>query len=241
MLQAMKSVKKTKANMGDEGARRSPIMQVAVFVGPSLEQAGRVLHPALTYLPPAARGDIAAASECYDSILLIDGVFHHDLAPAPKEVYAATQQVRMFGAASMGALRAAECYVYGMVPLGTIARWYVRGVIDGDDEVAVLVDPRTQTALTVPMVNVRYVIRLAQRQCLFNALEGAQVYERARNVYYMERAWTDVFAIVPSSSREAFKKLAEAHGNLKRHDALFALRSVLRRVERAQARANATA
>lgn len=214
-------------------------MRVGVFVGPSLEEAACVVHPALTYLPPAARGDVAAASEHYDAVVLIDGVFHHNLAPAPKEVFAATRRVQMFGAASMGALRGGECYAYGMVPLGIIAHWYVRGVIDGDDEVAVLVDPRTQTALTVPMVNVRYVIWLARRRGLLSASEGARIYSLARETCYMERTWPDVYAVVPAAAREAFQTLAEEKGNLKRHDALFAVRSVLRRVERAQARPDA--
>jgi len=214
-------------------------MRVGVFVGPSLEEAARVVHPALTYLPPAARGDVAAASEYYDAVLFIDGVFHHNLAPAPKEVFAATRRVQMFGAASMGALRGAECCIYGMVPLGIIARWYVHGVVDGDDEVAVLVDPRTQRALTVPMVNVRYVIWLARRRGLLSASEGLRIYESARDVYYMDRSWPEVYAVVPAAARKAFQTLAEKHGNLKRHDALFALRSVLRRVERAHAHPDA--
>lgn len=205
---------------------------IAVFVGPSLKAAERIAHPALTYFAPAARGDVAVASERFDAILLIDGVFHHQLAPAPKEVYAAAQRVRMYGASSMGALRGAECYRYGMVPLGIIARWYVRGVIDGDDEVAVLVDPRTQTALTVPMVNVRYVIRLALRRGLLSPSEASRVCACARGIYYMERTWPDVVALVPEPSRDAFGALAERHGDLKRHDAVFAVRSVLRREAR---------
>lgn len=211
-------------------------MRAAVFAGPSLPAADRIEHDALTYLPPAARGDVAAASEQYDTILLIDGVFHQDLAPAPKEIYAATQRVRMFGAASMGALRGAECYSYGMVTLGIIARWYVRGVIDGDDEVAVLVDPRTQTALTVPMVNVRYVIRLALRRGLIDDDDASHIYARSREIFYMERTWPDVCRTVPAGAREEFATLAQAFGDLKRHDAVFALRSFVRRLERAYAR-----
>ena len=168
------------------------------------------------------------AARQYDAVLRIDGVFHQDLAPAPKEVYAATRCARLFGASSMGALRAAECAPYGMVPLGIIARWYLRGVVDGDDEVAVLIDPRTQSALTVPMVNVRYVSWIALRRGLLSRDDVARTYERSRSVFYMERTWDDVYRTVPAHARGAFTALAQRHGDLKRHDAVFALRRLLR-------------
>lgn len=208
------------------------VNRIAVFLGPSLLPAERIVHPALTYVNPAARGDVERASREFDAVLLIDGVFHQDLAPSPKEVFAATQRCSVFGAASMGALRAAECFLYGMVPLGIIARWYMRGVVDGDDEVAVLADPRTQTALTVPMVNVRYALRLARRRGLLSEAQCEAVYAGARGVYYMDRGWDDIIALVPQHAQNEFRELAHEKADLKRHDALFALRSVLRRTQR---------
>jgi hypothetical protein len=47
------------------------------------------------------------------------------------------QGVHVFGAASMGALRAAEMHSLGMVGIGTIFQWYRDGKIVADDEVAV--------------------------------------------------------------------------------------------------------
>jgi hypothetical protein len=203
---------------------------LAVFAGPSLPAVGRVECSGVSYLPPARRGDIAKAARHYRAILLIDGVFHHDLAPSPREVYAATQAVATFGAASIGALRGAECRPYGMVTLGVIARWYVSGVIDGDDEVAVLVDPRTQRALTVPLVNVRYVARLCVRRGLLSADEGQALINDARQIFYMDRQWVDVVAGVTARKRADVLAIARRDGDLKRLDATFALRSVARRL-----------
>lgn len=205
-------------------------MPLAVFSGPSLGFDDRVFDAAITYLPPAARGDVERASKEYDALLLIDGVFHHDLAPSPKECYEAAQRSRCFGAASMGALRAAECAPYGFTPLGIIARWYVREVIDGDDEVAVLVDPGTQRALTVASVNVRYVARLACRRGLLTTEEARRFVDDARAVFYMDRTWEDVVEAAPAPTRSAVRTIAEREGDLKRWDARFALRSVLRRL-----------
>jgi hypothetical protein len=182
----------------------------------------------VTYLPPAARHDVLRAAEDYDAVLLIDGVFHHDLAPSPKECYASLEHARMFGASSMGALRAVECAPYGFTPLGAIAGWYLREVIDGDDEVAVLTNPATHEAMTVPMVNVRYVARLAMRRGLLSREERQHMVQGARDVFYMDRTWEDVLERVPLRAREAVNHIALAEGDLKNHDARFALRRALR-------------
>ena len=210
----------------------APLPQsLGVFCGPSLPEIDRLFVPGVTYLPPAARGDIAREMQRFTALLLIDGVFHHDIAPSPKEVYAACRSVRMFGGASMGALRAAECRPFGMVPLGIIARWYVREIIDGDDEVAVLVDPQTQRALTVPSVNVRHLARLAQRCGLFNHGEAGELVRRSRNIFYMDRTWDDVVALAPTATHAALRKLVP-YADLKRTDAMFAVRSATRAVRR---------
>ena len=201
---------------------------LAVFCGPSLPASDRATLAGVTYLPPAARGDVERAAREYDAVLLIDGVFHHDLAPSPKECYAALEHARMFGASSMGALRAAECAPYGFTPLGAIARWYTFEVIDGDDEVAVLTNPATHDALTVPVVNVRYVAWLARRRGILTDAEADAFVRRARDVFYMDRTWDDVIDAAPPHAREFASRIARVDGDLKRHDARFAMRSVVR-------------
>ena len=200
-----------------------------MFAGPSLPIGDRVAAPGLAYLPPAARGDLAAAAERFDALLLIDGVFHQAIAPSAKEMLAACRRVPVFGAASMGALRAAECRPFGAVPLGAIAGWYVSGAIDGDDEVAVLMDPATSRALSVPSVNVRYVARLATRRGVLSAAEaGAWATRARREIFYADRSWRGAVALAPAPARDALLGIARAHGDLKRWDARFAVRHVQR-------------
>ena len=206
--------------------------RLAVFAGPSLPLEDRIAGEDVFYLPPAARGDVARAAQQYDIVLLIDGVFHHDLAPSPKECYEALQHARMFGASSMGALRAAECAPYGFTPLGAIAGWYARDAIDGDDEVAVLTHPTTHGALSVPLVNVRNVARLAHRAGVLNAAQGDALVRRAREIFYMDRTWDDVLDGAAPHARDALARIAVTHGDLKRMDARFALRSVFRARDR---------
>jgi hypothetical protein len=203
---------------------------LAVFCGPSLPPEDRISVEGISYLAPAARGDIERAAVDFDNVLLIDGVFHHDLAPSPAECYRAAQRACCFGAASLGALRAAECRTYGFVPLGIIARWYIREVVNGDDEVAVAVDPRTQSALSVPSVNVRFVARLAVRHGIIARAQADRLVAQARELFYAERTWKDVLALAPAKARTALETLSEKHGDLKRLDARFALRRVIRTV-----------
>ncbi len=211
-------------------------MPIAVFAGPSLPFADRIDGEDIVYLPPAARHDVLAAAQTYDAVVLIDGVFHHDLAPSPKECYAALEHARMFGAASMGALRSAECAPYGFTPLGAIARWYACGAIDGDDEVAVSTNPLTHEALSVPLVNVRHVARLARRRGILTAAQAIALVESARAIFYMDRTWDDVLARLPEDARLAVASIAGEEGDLKRLDARFALRTAIRSMSRGNAR-----
>jgi hypothetical protein len=184
--------------------------------------------PGVTFAPPAARGDVERAAADFDAILLIDGVFHHELAPTPKEIHRSCGRVELYGAASMGALRAVECRPYGAVPLGAIAGWYAAGTIDGDDEVAVAMDQRTHAALSVPSVNVRYVARLAQRRGILDHEQASEWIDAARTtIYYAERSWPGAIACAPEPVRAALLEIARNEGDLKRWDAQFALRRVL--------------
>src|SRR3546814_11811396 len=74
----------------------------------------------------------------------------------------------MFGASSIGALRAAEMGGFGLTGVGAIYRAYSRGTLVGDDEVA-LVHTSSEwdwRALSLPLVDVRATI------CRMRALEA---------------------------------------------------------------------
>jgi len=206
---------------------RPSTLRLAVFAGPSLTAVDRPSIDGVSYLPPAARGDVARAAAEFDAVLLIDGVFHHDLAPSPKECFEALARAQMFGAASMGALRSAECAPYGFVPLGAIAGWYVSERIDGDDEVAVLTHPQTHAALSVALVNVRYLARRAVREGILTKPRSDELIRCARTVFYMDRTWDDVLELAPAAARVMLRSLTQ-QCDLKALDARFALRSVLR-------------
>src|SRR3546814_11407858 len=71
--------------------------------------------------------------------IFIDGYFDHRPAVRHKEILLLLSEgVRMFGASSIGALRAAEMGGFGLTGVGYIYRAYSRGPLVGADEVALV-------------------------------------------------------------------------------------------------------
>jgi hypothetical protein len=170
---------------------------LVVFTGPSLEAAAvsRVLPWAQVH-PPACRGDVeAAAAAGASTILLLDGGFAHRLAVSPGEIVAALRAgVRVIGAASLGAIRAAECHPAGMEGVGAVQRLYRLGVLRDDDEVAVATEPdRAHRAVSLALVNVRFaLLRALATRCLDRLRAGALL-AAARERHFSERHWRAVF------------------------------------------------
>lgn len=85
-------------------------------------------------------------------IVLIDGTFRQTLAVWVKElVFAMVDGVRVVGASSMGALRAAELWRYGAIGIGAIFEAYKNGTVQDDAWVAMTYDPDTYRPLTEPL------------------------------------------------------------------------------------------
>lgn len=151
--------------------------EVIAFAGPCLppdageKPAWRRLLAEIEVRPPARRGDVLAAlAEDPHTIVLLDGYYYSVPAVTHKELlYALEAGVRVIGAASMGALRAAELAPWGMIGAGRVYRAYARGEIEGDDEVAVLHLPARwgYRITTLALVEVRHALaRLARRRAL---------------------------------------------------------------------------
>ncbi len=113
-----------------------------VFAGPSLYGLDIDLT-GLELRPPAVQGDVArAVADGATAIGLIDGHFEQVASVWHKEIlHALSEGVTVLGAASMGALRAAECAPFGMIAVGAIANRYLSGELDDDAAVALVNGP----------------------------------------------------------------------------------------------------
>ena len=151
---------------------------------------------------------------------IIDGVFHQSLAVSPKEILPLLERgVRVYGASSIGALRAAELREYGMTGVGKIYEMYRDGTIDADDEVAVAYDPETGRAVSEPLVNIRVTLEAAVAQQVVSRTEAETVIRSMRDIYYPMRSYSLVETVAPMLG----PFLKRARRDQKREDALLLL------------------
>src|SRR6185437_11071516 len=120
-----------------------PLMmsRVLIFTGPTLdEDTIEELLPNAEIYPPVAAGDLLRLPLLPgDLVAIVDGFYFQSASVRHKEILALLQRgVHVWGAGSMGALRAAELAPFGMRGFGAVFQAYCQGTIDGDDEVAVL-------------------------------------------------------------------------------------------------------
>lgn len=191
----------------DEDARKT-----LVYLGPSLSLVKAMeFLPLATYRPPAKQGDIVSDLVNFNPsrILLIDGCFRDNLSVWHKELVYALQfpgVKAVYGAASMGALRAAELDYLGMIGIGQIYRWYRDGVTEDEAEVAIhfSVNKGSYHLQSVPLVDIRAGVEHYEREFPGQpvALRAREFLEEMREVHYMERtpelcetAWADASGV----------------------------------------------
>jgi hypothetical protein len=198
-----------------------------VFAGPSLPDrefcAGA---SSVAFRAPAALGDVTkAVVEGATVIGLVDGVFESVAAVWHKEIlYALSEGVQVLGAASMGALRAAECAPFGMIGVGTIFAAYASGQLVDDDAVAQVHGPAEldYIALSEPLVNIEATVDALRRWELITEEEDAQIRQAARATFFKERSYDSVVAAASLSlpRRAVIAGLIERHRrDLKREEA----------------------
>lgn len=203
-----------------------------VFVGPTVPDAVRLAGDALTIRPPARQGDVLrAVHDGAAAIGLIDGNFEHVAPVWHKEIlFALSQGVAVFGAASMGALRAAECADFGMAGIGEIFRQYASGEAEDDSDVALLHAPEElgYAPLTIPLVNVRATLRRLLELQSLSVEDAADVEEAASSLFYKERSWGAIaaHARLITSGDALIRKLRAGYVDQKRADGLELLETL---------------
>jgi hypothetical protein len=219
---------------------------VTVFAGPSLRPADLThLHrlaedrdQALDLRPPVRRHDLVSliGTEPTRGIVMLDGEFGQSLAVSVTEVRALLfAGHHLTGASSMGALRAAECRTIGMTGSGWVYERYANGSIESDGEVALLYDPEDYTPVTIPLVNIRWLLAERIREKDLSTDEAHTALEIARSINFRARRHPVLLKQwkrgLPGSAATALEEhLAAEHldrWDRKRLDALEAVRTAL--------------
>ena len=214
-------------------------MNICIFTGPTLRpKIGRTELDAI-YLPPASQGDVYRVAEKKPyAIGIIDGYFDRVPAVWHKEIlWAMAQGIHVFGAASMGALRAAELAPFGMEGIGWIYEAFRDGVLEDDDEVAV-VHSETFAPLSEAMVNIRRTFEKAEVQGVITSMTRSALTEGAKRIFYPKRTYPYILKLaqrlgVPSQEISQLEQwLPAGRVDQKYEDAVALLRAL-----RIQARA----
>ena len=153
------------------------------------------------YRPPVELGDVwRAAQEAPAAIAIIDGYFHAVPAVWHKEIlFAMSRGIPVYGASSMGALRAGELAPFGMRPVGAIAQAYADGVLAADDEVVLshASAEHDYRAFSTPLVNVRATLEAATAANVIARGSATALFMAARSLFYPDRSWQ---AILPAAT-----------------------------------------
>lgn len=188
---------------------------LVVFVGPSLNQdEARALAPGAVLLPPVCQGDLLSACEKYspDVVVMIDGEFGQTLSVWHKEVlFALNNGVRVFGASSMGALRAAELDRFGMEGVGEIYRHYSGGFLTADEDVALLHADGEHgwRPITWPMVNVWATVQHLRDQDLLPGRDCDALQAAADVLHFSQRSSNALVQTLIAQGRPDAQTLVE--------------------------------
>jgi len=212
-----------------------------LFAGPSLWDVPAAAMAPLELRAPARQGDIlAAVCEGATVIGLVDGIFGNVPSVWHKEIlYALEQGVPVLGAASMGALRAAECAAFGMVGIGEVFERYASGVLVRDDAVAQTHAPAELgwRPLSEALVNIEATLDRLLQSGLIDIDVDRRLRAAANELFFAERTFEQVVerAGFSGEAGESLAGLLIAHRvDLKRLDAWALVQAMMQPVAKPQ-------
>jgi hypothetical protein len=169
-----------------------------IFVGPSLPVQTPSSAARIDFRGPARCGDIVRAVVAGASAIgLVDGVFESARSTWHKEIlWALSKGVPVAGAASMGALRAAEMHTFGMIGVGRVFKAFRDGILEDDDEVAVVHAPAElgYGALSDAMVNIRATLSRAERLGVISRVTARQLTAIGKRLFFKDRTFDRLLA-----------------------------------------------
>lgn len=211
-------------------------MTVVVFAGPTIPASDIAAVIEAVVLPPVSMGDVYRCGRMRPrAIGIIDGYFEGVPSVWHKEIlWAIDRGIAVFGAASMGALRAAELHLFGMRGVGKIFEAFRDGVLEDDDEVALQHGPAEigYIPLSEPMVNIRATLDHAVWEGILGREFADRLSAMAKECFYPERNWR---ALIEHASADGLRLdalsglatwLPEGRVDQKRLDALAMLQAM---------------
>lgn len=159
----------------------------------------------LYIVPPIVSGDLFHLSQKISSMTIgiIDGFFENSPSVWHKEIlYSLSKKIPVYGAASMGALRASELSVFGMRGVGQIYHRFKEGIYEDDDEVAVIHGPKElgYASISDAMANIRSTLELALSCDVICPNAYEELIHLAKSLFYKERKWDYILSQYQANS-----------------------------------------
>jgi hypothetical protein len=163
--------------------------------------------------------------------LIIDGLFFQQASVRHKELLTLLADgVRVVGCSSMGALRAAELYPFGMEGYGWVFESYRDGIIEADDEVG-MVHGAAEDGYPVfvdALVNIRHTLEKAIDVGLLSPSIAAELITAARATPFTMRSWGRLLGRIGASDNgHLVERLRSLRVDIKHDDAVLALHRIL--------------
>lgn len=216
-------------------------MKIIIYAGLSLkfEEAQEILDShgdiEVIYKRPIKRGDLAEAlKENPDIIGIIDGVFHQNSAVGHKEILNIINSgVEVYGASSMGALRASELDSLGMTGIGYVYEQYASGAVTSDDDVAVMLDSESLEALSEPLINMDYVFKNAVSEKIITQSQKDELIAIAKSTYYPKRNYAQTLqkSSLNDDEKTALIDFIRTSPDIKKEDAKKLLQTIGQAIE----------
>ncbi len=217
------------------------MIKVIVYTGLSLpfDEAKEIFDSSddieVIYKRPMKRGDLSLALKENPNIIgIIDGVFHQNSAVGHKEILNAMKNgVKVYGASSMGALRASELDTLGMIGIGYVYNQYANGEVDSDDDVAVMLDSETLEALSEPLINMKYVFTNAVSENIITEDEKDELLKIAKKTYYPKRNYAQTLSQsnLDNDTKDNLIDFIRESVDIKKEDAKELLKTIKKEIE----------
>lgn len=217
------------------------MVKIIIYTGLSLpfDEAKEILDSSegveVIYKRPIKRGDLSLAlRENPDIIAIIDGVFHQSSAVGHKEILNVMKNgVKVYGASSMGALRASELDTLGMTGIGYVYNQYASGEVDSDDDVAVMLDSETLEALSEPLINMKYVFTNALAENIITEEEKEELLAIAKQTYYPKRNYAQTLtqSDLDDNTKNRLIDFIRESADIKKEDAKDLLKTIKKKIE----------
>lgn len=208
-------------------------MKPIIFAGPSLNGVDKLRFKACDFAPPAIAGDILRAVAAGRRVIgLIDGAFEAGPAVWHKEIHAALYSgCVVYGASSIGALRAAEMNAIGMIGVGRIFEEYLSGHRTSDSDVALIYGPPELDwpPLSIPLVDCENTLNELSSARAISRDECQLMCDTARSLFFKTRSWSKIIKFAVESEvrqNELLNLVPSNFRSLKRLDALALIKNI---------------